>query len=225
MALDLTVERLIPLSGVGRVGPQGRVLTLGTKDTLAAALATGYIDKLVKGMNEKTPHDNRPIFSGDLINLQTEYDVDANMKWTLCKVTYVPPSDMYTLVQVEADKINVAFTRQMVTRRLSFETGEQQAKVKVYFNSAVTINKIRGVVVKTVAGTDSGTITAKNSAGIGMATGVLTFAAAAAYNTEQSSSPTSNNTVAKDSFISLETAKTTAGGEVEVTIEYTVTAG
>jgi len=221
MALDLTVERIIPLSGVGRVGPQGRVLALGTKDTLAAALVTGYIDKLVKGMNEKTPPNNRPIFSGDLINLQTEYNVAANMKWTLCKVTYA--SDTYSLVEIAADKVNDAFTRQMVTRRLSFETGEQ-AEVKVYFNSAVTVNKIRGVVVKTVAGTDSGTITAKDSSGAAMTAGVLTFAASAAYNDEQSASPTSDNTAAKDSFISLTTAKVTAGGEVEVTIEYTVTA-
>jgi len=107
----------------------------------------------------------------------------------------------------------------IVTVPLSFESGEQTA-TKIYFPFAVTINKIRSIVVKVIAGTDDGTITGANSTG-DSANGVVTVAASSALDTEDSASPTTNNEVAADSYYKLTSAKTTAGGKVLATIEYT----
>ena len=107
----------------------------------------------------------------------------------------------------------------IVTVPLSFETDEQTA-TKIYFPFAVTINKIRSIVMKAVAGTDDGTITGANSTGDSV-NGVVTVAASSALNTEDSASPTTNNEVAADSYYKLTSAKSTAGGKVLVTLEYT----
>lgn len=102
---------------------------------------------------------------------------------------------------------------------MSFETNEQTA-TKLYFPYPVTVNKIRGIVMKAIAAVDNGTITAANSVG-DMANGVITCTASDALNVEYSVSPTTNNTIAKDSYILLTSAKTTAGGRVLVSVEYT----
>ena len=105
---------------------------------------------------------------------------------------------------------------------MSFETGEQMA-LKVYFNHKVTIDKIRGIVTTAIAGTDDGTITAANGDG-DMATGVLTATAGDPLATEYSASPTTNNVIAQDGYVSLTSAKETAGGRMLVTLEWTRTA-
>ena len=71
-----------------------------------------------------------------------------------------------------------------------------------------------------IAATDNGTITCGNSVGAS-AGGVVTATASDALNTEYGVSPTTNNTVAADSYYYLTSAKTTAGGKVLVTLEYT----
>lgn len=105
---------------------------------------------------------------------------------------------------------------------MSFEPGEQMA-LKVYFNHKVTIDKIRGIVTTAIAGTDDGTITAASGDG-DMATGVLTATAGDPLATERSASPTTNNVIAQDGYVSLTSAKATAGGRMLVTLEWTRTA-
>jgi hypothetical protein len=105
---------------------------------------------------------------------------------------------------------------------MSFETGEQMA-LKVYFNHKVTIDKIRGIVTTAIAGTDDGTITAANGDG-DMATGVLTATAGDPLATEYFAIPTTNNVIAQDGYVSLTSAKATAGGRMLVTLEWTRTA-
>jgi hypothetical protein len=58
---------------------------------------------------------------------------------------------------------------------ISFEAGEVGA-LKVFFNKAVTIKKLRFFTTLALAATDAGTITAKNAAGSAMASGVLSHA-------------------------------------------------
>ena len=122
---------------------------------------------------------------------------------------------------VSVSDIESSLSKGIVTIPLSFESGEQTA-TKVYFPFAVTINKIRSIVVKALADTDDGTITGANSTG-DSADGVVTVAASAALNDEDTASPTTNNTVAAGSYYQLTTAKTTAGGKVLATLEYTRT--
>lgn len=105
---------------------------------------------------------------------------------------------------------------------MSFETGEQMT-LKVYFPYKVTINKIRSIVTKALAGTDDGTITCGNSTGASTG-GVVTVATSAALADEDSATPSDNNVVLADGYYYLTTAKSTAGGKVLVTLEFTRTA-
>lgn len=105
---------------------------------------------------------------------------------------------------------------------MSFETGEQMA-LKVYFNHKVTIDKIRGIATTAITGTGDGTITAASVDG-DMATGVLTAKAGDSLATEYSASPTTNNVIAQDGYVSLTSAKSDGGGRVLVTLEWTRTA-
>ena len=92
-----------------------------------------------------------------------------------------------------------------------------------YDADKVTIDKIRGIVTAVIAGTDNGTITAANGDG-DMATGVLTATAGDPPTTEYFASPTTNNVIAQDGYVSLTSAKATAGGRMLVTLEWTRTA-
>ena len=118
--------------------------------------------------------------------------------------------------------LEAALLKGITTVPLSFETGEQTT-TKIYFPMKVTIGKIRGIVMKALAATDSGTVTCGNSTGAS-SSGVLTALASAALNTEYSASPTTNNVVLADGYYYLTSAKSTAGGKVLVTLEWTVTA-
>lgn len=106
----------------------------------------------------------------------------------------------------------------IITTVSSFESGEQSA-VKVYFPFPVRITKIRGIVTKAVGATDPGTITGANATGNSTG-GVLTAAASDAVNVEYTATPTTNNTVAAGSYYKLTSLKTTAGGRVQVTLEF-----
>ena len=101
---------------------------------------------------------------------------------------------------------------------VSFETGEQ-GEFRVYFPQAVRIRRLVSRVVVALAATDAGTITPNNATG-DMAAGTLTHAASAAFADEQIATPTSNQDIAAGGHLRLTTAKTTAGGEVQVTVEF-----
>ena len=120
---------------------------------------------------------------------------------------------------IVATMANIAAIEEVKIIPMSFETGEQTT-TRIYFPKAVTINKIRSIVMKALAATDAGTITCGNSVGASTG-GVVTVALSAALNVENSATPTTNNTVAADSYYYLTSAKTTAGGKVLVTLEYT----
>lgn len=108
--------------------------------------------------------------------------------------------------------------KEIVTVPMSFETNLLTA-TRIYFPYKVQINKIRSIVTKAVAATDDGTITGANATG--SSTAVVTVAASSALNTEDTATITDNNVVAADSYYSLTSAKTTKGGTVLCTIEYT----
>lgn len=118
--------------------------------------------------------------------------------------------------------LEAALLKGVTTVPLSFETNEQTT-TRIYFPMKVTVNKIRGIVMKAIAGTDNGTVTCGNSTGAS-ASGVLTATASDALNVEYSASPTTNNVVLADGYYYLTSAKSTAGGKVLVSLEWTVTA-
>ena len=110
--------------------------------------------------------------------------------------------------------------RFVMTVPVSFKTGFQMATLDLFFPAKAQITRIRSIVTKALAGTDAGTIQAKNSAGTNLTNGLLTHAASAALADKQSAVPTANHIVAADDFLRLTTAKATAGGEALVQIEY-----
>lgn len=102
---------------------------------------------------------------------------------------------------------------------VSFEAGELGAS-RVYFPFAVRITKILSGVTKAMAASNNGTITGANATGASTG-GVITHEASDAIGTRETATPTTNNTVAADSYYQLTTAKSTAGGKALVTLEYT----
>lgn len=106
----------------------------------------------------------------------------------------------------------------IVTARLSFETSEQGA-LKMRFPFRVKILQLRSQVVKTLSGTDAGTVTPSNSVG-NMANGTISHAASAALGNEIVATPTTNQIIAKDTDLTLTSAKTTVVGKVNVTVQY-----
>ena len=115
-----------------------------------------------------------------------------------------------------------ALLKGCTTVPMSFETDEQTT-TKIYFPMKVTINKIRGIVMKAIADTNNGTITCGNSAG-DSDNGVITAKASDALNTEYLVSPTTNNIVLADEHYYLTSAKSKPGGKVLVSLEWTITA-
>jgi len=122
---------------------------------------------------------------------------------------------------ISVAKLAATLKKGIVTVPLSFETNEVGA-TKVYFPFAVTINKIRGTVNKVIEATDDGTIQGANSTG-DSDSGLLTAASSDVVGVEYSASPTTNNTVVADSYYKLTSAKSTAGGRVISTLEFTRT--
>jgi len=118
--------------------------------------------------------------------------------------------------------LEAALLKGCTTVPMSFETDEQTT-TKIYFPMKVTIDKIRGIVMKAIADTNNGTITCGNLTGASD-NGVITAEASDALNTEYSVSPTTNNIVLADGYYYLTSAKTTPGGKVLVSLEWTVTA-
>lgn len=104
---------------------------------------------------------------------------------------------------------------------MSFVTADQM-QMRIYFPFPVTITKIRGVVTSVLGATDTGTITCGNSTGAS-AGGVLTCAISAAVGTQYAATPTTNNTVVADSYYYLTSLKTTTGGLVSCSLEFTRT--
>ena len=120
-------------------------------------------------------------------------------------------------IDMEAIRLMIA-KKDMTTVLMSFEANQQSA-TKIWFPVRSRINKIRGIAMKAIAGTDNGTITGANATG-SSANGVITCVASDAINTEYSCSPTTNNIVEADGWYKLTSLKTTTGGLVQCTIEY-----
>ncbi len=104
---------------------------------------------------------------------------------------------------------------------VSFEAGEQ-AQNRIYTAAKMRINRVKAVVVKAIGGTDNGTITVQDESGNTIV--VLTATASDALNVEYDSGviTDTDQDIAADSHFRLLTAKTTAGGKVLVSVEYSI---
>ena len=120
--------------------------------------------------------------------------------------------------QVAHPSGNIPGITELLSVRMSFETGEQGA-LKLRFPFRAKVTGLRSQVVKALSGTDAGTVTPSNSVG-NMANGTISHAASAALGNEIVATPTTNQTIAKDTDLTLTSAKTTVVGKVNVTVQY-----
>lgn len=133
---------------------------------------------------------------------------------------YTIPTELYKALSVTVAKVEATLSTEVITRRVSFETGEQCAnKIKMPYPG--TVVEAYFVVDKVIAGTDDGTITPKNNAGTSMTGGLITVTAASALDTGFTSTITGNNTFIAGDILSFTTAKTTAGGFGTLSIKIT----
>lgn len=168
-------------------------------------------------------HTNRQATSYRILDAAVATADIADSAVTTAKVADANVTTAKVLdANVTIPKLESSLLEDVKVVRCSFEAAEVGA-LKFYFPMKVTINKLRSVVVKALGATDTGTITAANATGA-MSGGVITVAISAAVGEEDTATPTTNNVIAADSYIQLTSAKTTAGGVLEVSIEYTYTA-
>ena len=210
--------------------PIGEIVA-GANATSGLSEVDGVCRVNISGVADKTaPVAADSLLMNDSENGNTNKEVTAA---NLCKALAgtlagveatngLKSSDGVLTVAAKIAHLEAALLKGTTVIPMSFEAGEQMA-LKVYFNHKVTINKIRGIVTTAIAGTDDGTITAANADG-DMATGVITATASDALATEYAVSPTTNNVIAQDGYVSLTSAKSDGGGRVLVTLEWTRTA-
>lgn len=209
--------------------PIGEIVA-GTNATSGLSEVDGVCRVNISGVDDKT----KPVAADSLL-LNDSEDGNTNKEVTaanLCKALAgtlagveatngLTSSAGVLTVAAKIAHLEAALLKGTTVIPMSFEPGEQMA-LKVYFNHKVTIDKIRGIVTTAIAGTSDGTITVAN--GDGDITGVLTAKADDPLATEYSASPTTNNVIAQDGYVSLTSDKADAGGRMLVTLEWTRTA-
>ena len=101
-------------------------------------------------------------------------------------------------------------------------SGISTNKIKIPYSG--TITDIYAIVMYTIAGTDSATITPKNNAGTNMTlSSPLSFSANSAVDTAIDTAVTANNIIAAGDILSFTTSKPTPGGKVKLSITITRT--
>lgn len=101
---------------------------------------------------------------------------------------------------------------------VSFETG-QLGDFKIQMDYPGTLVGIYSYATKAIAATDNGTIVPKNNAGTTMTSGTITYTASDARGTAYTSTPSANNTFVAGDYLTFTTAKTTAGGIVQLSLK------
>jgi len=185
---------------------------------------TGPQTKVMANLDDAVPNlatDKVPFLQGGVAKKVDIADLVDGMTGTVT-ATGLDNADGVLTVAAKIAHLEDALLKGCTTVPMSFETDEQTT-TKIYFPMKVTVNKIRGIVMKAIADTDNGTITCGNLTGASD-NGVITAEASDALNTEYSVSPTTNNIVLADGYYSLTSAKTTPGGKVLVSLEWTITA-
>jgi len=141
-------------------------------------------------------------------------------EWHNLENGYQFETDAYYDGSVTVAKVEDNLKYELIVVNVSFESGELgDYKIKIPFNCNCTEFYARAI--KAIAGTDNATITPKNNAGTTMTSGTITFTASDAFGTAYTSTPSANNTFAAGEYMTLTTAKTTAGGKAQISIKLT----
>lgn len=189
---------------------------------LAVAGARGYIMRSgVNGIFESTAASTNGTFVGgngtDVGPLTMSGDATLNLGVITIANLAVTTAKINDGA-VTAAKLSTELKTLNLSYRVSFETG-YQGPYNIPLDFAGSVTNIYAQAIKAIAATDNGTIVLKNDAGVDMTvTTPIEFVASDPRGTSYNSAITSNNTFLAGAVISLTTAKTTAGGEVLVTL-------
>lgn len=143
-------------------------------------------------------------------------------------ITTTIANDAVTTAKIADDQVTVAkvennLTYEILHLQVSFEAaGGTTASVgdfKVKMPYPGTVSEIYAYAVKAIAATDAGTIIPKNNAGTTMTAGTVTFAISDPRGTAYTTTPSANNTFVAGDILTFTTAKTTAGGIVDLSIK------
>jgi hypothetical protein len=121
-----------------------------------------------------------------------------------------------------AGTASVGAISELITLQVSFESG-YAGDFKIQMPYAGTVTEIYAYATKVIAGTDNGTIVPKDNGGTTMTDGTITFTASDPRGTAYTSTPSANNTFVAGDLLTFTTAKTTAGGVVQLSITVTRT--
>lgn len=124
------------------------------------------------------------------------------------------------VVTVNGGTWAIGVRTEVLLLQVSFESG-YAGDFKITMPFAGTVTGIYAYAIKAIAGTDNGTIQMKNNAGTSTTNGLITFTASDTRGTAYSVSPSANNTFVANDILTFTTAKTTAGGVVQLSITYT----
>lgn len=106
----------------------------------------------------------------------------------------------------------------IVTLKVTFETNEQ-CTYRIKMPYAGTVEEIYAQCVHPISATNDGTITPKNNGGTTMTDGVITFPASSPLETAYTVTPSANNTFVSGDLLQFTTAKSNAGGKVQLSIK------
>jgi len=159
---------------------------------------TGPQTKVMANLDDAVPDlatDKVPFLQGGVAKKVGIANLVDGMTGTVT-ATGLDNTDGVLTVAAKIAHLEDALLKGCTTVPMSFESDEQTI-TKIYFPMKVTINKIRGIVMKAIADSDDGTITCGNSAGASD-NGVITAEKSDTLNTEYLVSPTTNNVVLAD---------------------------
>jgi hypothetical protein len=193
------------------------------QDTLATISASAFFNAQADNIDT---NDLVYIVASDAVGLYRFTSANGVSPVTVTAFDTVPAGSIVTADlangAVTPAKASTATNSRILCLPISFASGAQTTHT-IYFNAAVTVNTVRSFVTTALAATDSGTLTCSNNAGTAMSGGVVTIDASSVVGTEDSATPTTNNTFTSGQKMQIAAAKSTAGGVVNVFIEYTVT--
>lgn len=195
-----------------------------TTDTLATIAASGYFNDIADNIDA---NDIIYVVGSDATGLYRFTSANGVTPVTVAAFDTVPAgsivnADISASAGIVPSKFDNSANYKTICIPMSFASGLTTTHT-LYFPMAVTVAKVRTFVTTAIAGTDAATVTCANNAGSAMTGGVVTIPLSSAVATENSATPTTNNTFTAGQKMQLTTAKTTAGGVVNCYVEFYTT--
>lgn len=156
------------------------------------------------------------VLAGDVTSPSTTSSAAGTITSTTTIANDAVTTAKILAANVTTAKLEANLTYEVLNLEISFEAAAgvvpSVGDFKIKMPYPGTVSEIYAYATKAIAGTDNGTIIAKNNAGTTMTNGTVTFTASDARGTAYTVSPSANNTFVAGDILTFTSAKTTAGG-------------